>query len=559
MTKYIKFAVMSFLAVGLISATEKSLAQRPNSEFYLPLEVISEPSTGLDGGSGFDDAPLVGSGVYGGIINVGEYKLFKVNLKKGQKVSALLNIKRETAITGEGTVAKNCAAMVPTIKIYDYALFTVAEETASWNAMGMKTGDERPSAPLAGDDTEINSYKIKFNTAEAGDYFVSVVNNWSGDCVCMPPGCGWANLNSIYEKARSDQKKYPKAIYNVKISVEESKDSELTNLEGQKIEMGDVGVDRNWLSAYSQKEKVIVSDKNYSDDNFDEEKSNNSLIKNILFGFAAIIFLVGVVLALSTRYFIDKKILIAIIIGIIVFVGGIILSSLGVFEKRGDDLMVNDNQERSSNSESNYSDLSDDELLNMGLPPRARLVKDISLVSPNSHAQAISIPIEKEIEFDLWGTPFYLGWQGKDEKNGQMIYEFYSKGQNTDSWTQIVKIVRNIGGLQSFDEIVNNFIKDIYRSGAEGMAMRYWKSNEKEYKDRPFLFFALASEKMAEINITKAFQYSGDPILITRGIRVRGVDKEDVKRKAEKKIDDQIRREYDYGFIEFKFPFPWEK
>lgn len=160
---------------------------------------------GTTAGTGFTDAPLVTAGKFGGDVLIEENKFYKFNVKKGQNITTVLNIRRETAfsiyqprVAGKGIV--NCyPGMQPAIKIYDKYQSQVAsgngEDGKSWTG---KTID--------GSDVSLNSFKATWVADSSGEVFVSLSNAWQ-----YPP--------EVDCKDHQNQK-YQKALYDLVIAIE---------------------------------------------------------------------------------------------------------------------------------------------------------------------------------------------------------------------------------------------------------------------------------------------------------------------------------------------------
>lgn len=147
-------------------------------------------------GTGFNNAPLVVPGVYGGDILPEETKFYKFSVLKGQDLGVSLSIKREKAIKSTSMWDAGCADFIPSIKIYDTSMAVIGENK-SVGAEDIGEGDTSPHA-----------YTIpSFKAMKSGEYFVALSNDWAGSC-------------DASEDRQANQKKYPKAFYDMKITVE---------------------------------------------------------------------------------------------------------------------------------------------------------------------------------------------------------------------------------------------------------------------------------------------------------------------------------------------------
>jgi hypothetical protein len=153
---------------------------------------------GAAAGTGFTNAPLVEAGAYGGDIRTGETKFYKVNVKKGQEIVAALSIKREQAMS-EKNAGSMC--MLPVVKIHDKYQTVVSELVAS----GCSTGAFMDITPgLKSGSTAPASYKSTFVAEKAGEYYISIGNDWRSDCGSYSWCLEWEAEKSKKDKAQYD-------------------------------------------------------------------------------------------------------------------------------------------------------------------------------------------------------------------------------------------------------------------------------------------------------------------------------------------------------------------
>lgn len=307
------------------------------------VELISESAEDLAAGNNFDSAPLVAPGVYQGsfltaalvgkiddVVTTGESKFFKVHLEYGQKVTALLNTKREKAIDTEDP----CANIEPFILIYSNPgpENMVAGQVSSRPLLGLEINPD-PWSISPRDDNAFHSNKAEYpfsrlgkevvpEPAPEGDYFVVIGSRWFIEC----PDYSEEDLKNspvyvssrmgLEEKKRQNSRVLYKLKINVTGSVEEYeeylKEQELKDaayqIEADKRYHEEIANDPvkkkahdeldAYMDAQSKELKAYMdSDDKEGDladesDYFDEEDESNP-IKNILIGLGVCIFIGG--------------------------------------------------------------------------------------------------------------------------------------------------------------------------------------------------------------------------------------------------------------------------
>jgi len=215
-----------------------------------------------EAGTGFNNAPLVTPGIYGGDILPEETKFYKFSVLKGQDIGASLSIKREKSINGTSLWDIGCADFVPSVKIYDSLMAIIGEKAA--------VGTEE----IRENDTSPHAYAVSpIGALKKGEYYVAVSNDWVGGC------------NAGGER-ESQQKKYSKAFYDVKITVEGVGEAEPVASTSKKV------TDSNASGN--------LADSDNTDNTLDDSSSvggnpsGSTTTRNIIIGVVVLIFLGGI-------------------------------------------------------------------------------------------------------------------------------------------------------------------------------------------------------------------------------------------------------------------------
>jgi|GEM_PF-2478346 len=156
-------------------------------------------SGGAKAGTGFANAPLVIAGDYGGDILMGESKFYKVDVKKGQTITAVANVRRETATTG----SLKCTCMLPGIKIFDKYKSSVGSAVAE----GCSPYNDIKG--IEGDDLNPASYKAQWTADASGSVYLAISGSWFSEC----------DATDSYWKDKL-KTKTDKAFYDVTVAVE---------------------------------------------------------------------------------------------------------------------------------------------------------------------------------------------------------------------------------------------------------------------------------------------------------------------------------------------------
>jgi hypothetical protein len=352
MKKIKYFLIVPVFLISIFFQIKTVLAKFSNEEDYA-LEAISESGIDIEGGNDFNSAPLVSPGVYQGnmladdsyynrisktkdsqgnqIVRPQKLIFFKIKLELGQKITALLNAKREVAINTDN----QCAAMLPVVKIYGPGSKEYDNPNDTWENYGEVAKDQAlfPISDvlfaqypiLAKDASSFQSVKAQYpypefvyeeklyqGASREGYYFVSVGAEWFDKCAADPGdpvGYSEDRANSDYilegKRLREEQKRNDKLFFKLKIMVEGSTKEYIASRRAEAEAGGIIDPDQAealargldpYYASESNDQYNRGADLN-GEDYFDEENSFSDWLNNILIGIASVVFLGGMITA----------------------------------------------------------------------------------------------------------------------------------------------------------------------------------------------------------------------------------------------------------------------